>query len=358
VSGASGPQPSSPSRTPVLHQPVRDDVVSLWPETAGSEWSFLTPDGSDRTYYRLRSPERTVVLMVYRGQNATPVAGFCEVHRLLAAAGLPVPELLAAAPESGLFLIEDLGDQTLESAASALPAEDLARLYEQAVELLIEIQRLGPPASGPRSRCFELAFDPAKLGFEMDFFFRHLVGDFLGLDADGPVAVAARDEMDRLCRWLGERHPVLAHRDFHSRNLMVRRGRLRLIDYQDARLGRHAYDLASLLYDSYLDLGETLRNRLLRSYERLAGSQLPSDWPRELLPSAVQRNLKALGSFGFLMGKKQKTHFAGAVGLTLRHLERNLAALELPATAELALGPVTQRCVELGLAPRAQDADR
>jgi N-acetylmuramate 1-kinase len=348
-----GSAPHSPA--PSLPQPIHDEVARLWPETAALSWTALTPDGSDRTYWRLDGGGRSVVLMVYRGQNATPVEGFLEVHRLLESAELPVARIEAASPGAGLFLLEDLGDLTLEAVAAGLAPERLESLYEDAVELLVRIQAVSPTGGGPRARCFELAFDEPKLLFEMDFFYQHLVADFLGLDPAAPEASAARTELAGLCRSLARRHPVLAHRDYHSRNLMVQAGRLRLIDYQDARLGRHSYDLASLLYDSYLDVGEAERERLVDHYERLAGKRLPeplpADWRDELVPTAVQRNLKALGSFGFLMGKKRKMHFATAVGRTLRHLASNLPSAGLPATAAFVLGPLAERCRELGLAP-------
>jgi hypothetical protein len=328
---------------------LRTEVEGLWPETAALTWTPLTPDGSDRTYHRLHEPGRSVVLMVYRGQNATPIEGFLEVHGLLEAADLPVARIHAAAPQAGLFLLEDLGDLTLESAAATLPPDRLESLYEQAIELLVRIQSLAPAARGARPRCFELAFDQAKLRFEIDFFFRHLVAELLGLDPDDGLAAEARAELGELCRRLGGRHPVLAHRDYHSRNLMVQHGRLRLVDYQDARLGRHSYDLASLLYDSYLDLADPLRDRLLGLYEKLAAPLLPRDWPEELVPMSVQRNLKALGSFGYLLGTKRKQHFTSAVGTTLRHLRRNLPRVPLPATQRFVLGPLAERCRELGL---------
>jgi hypothetical protein len=288
--------------------------------------------------------------MVYRGSNATPVEGFLEVHRLFERAGLPVARLVAERPDEGLFLMEDLGDTTLETAAAELAPSELERLYEQAIELLGHIQALRPPQDAPRPRCFDLCFDEPKLRFEMDFFFEHMARDFLGLDPEDDLARAARRELYGLCRWLGSSHPVLAHRDYHCRNLMVQHGRLRLVDYQDARMGRRAYDLASLLFDSYLDLGEPLRARLLGLYERLAPAGLPARWRDELLPMAVQRSIKALGSFGFLMGKKSKSHFALAVDTTLRHLARNLPAAGLPAAAGFVLGPLAEACRQRGLA--------
>jgi N-acetylmuramate 1-kinase len=339
--------------TTATHDELRAEAEALWPELATCQWQPLTPDGSDRTYHRLRKNGDARILMVYRGQNATSVEGFLEVHRLFEAAGLPVARLEAEAPEAGLFLLEDLGDVTLEAAVPELQPEEVEHLYEAAIGLVVRIQAMRPPPGGERPRCFELAFDQAKLEQEMDFFFRHMAGDFLGLDLESPAAAAARSELHALCRDLGSSFPVLAHRDYHCRNLMVHEGRLRLIDYQDARMGRRSYDLVSLLYDSYIDLPDVLRERMLALYEREAAAPPPPQWRGELMPMAVQRSVKALGSFGYFLGKKGKAHFADSVARTLGLLAQNLPAAGLPAVESFVLGPLAEACQQRGLAAGA-----
>src|SRR6185295_6505679 len=94
---------------------------------------------------------------------------------------------------------------------------------------------------------------------------------------------------------------VLCHRDYHSRNLMVRGRELYIIDFQDARQGPDTYDLVSLLRDSYVDLADGVVNDLIAYF--LAITQRPpgpaGEFRRRFDLMALQRNLKALGTFGF-----------------------------------------------------------
>jgi hypothetical protein len=135
------------------------------------------------------------------------------------------------------------------------------------------------------------ALDRERFLAELHHFHRYFVGR-LGMEqpAGGDEAILQSfydnlaDECDRLPR-------VYCHRDFQSRNLMVRDGRLALIDFQDARRGPYTYDAASLLRDSSLDLEEDLVDEMLaRLGERLS---LPGEeFRRDFDLTALQRNIK------------------------------------------------------------------
>ena len=100
---------------------------------------------------------------------------------------------------------------------------------------------------------------------------------------------------------------VLCHRDYHSRNVMLSGGELYLIDFQDARMGPDTYDLVSLLRDSYVDKPESDFDELVSHFVALKREGRPSvatpEWeaafPTRFEMMALQRNLKALGTFGY-----------------------------------------------------------
>jgi hypothetical protein len=105
---------------------------------------------------------------------------------------------------------------------------------------------------------------------------------------------------------LAELPRVLVHRDFQSQNILMRNGQAYLIDFQGMRPGLAQYDLASLLYDPYVDLSEAERHELLEHYCR----QTPgADFLRTLKLCAMQRLMQALGAYGFLGLVKGHTHF-------------------------------------------------
>jgi aminoglycoside/choline kinase family phosphotransferase len=118
---------------------------------------------------------------------------------------------------------------------------------------------------------------------------------------------------------------VLCHRDFHSRNLMVHAGRLHWIDFQDARLGPATYDLASLLRDSYVDIEEEfVAERAEEFRQRALPGEAKDVFARRFELTSVQRNLKALGTFGYMATVRQNPVYLQYVPRTLANARRNL----------------------------------
>jgi aminoglycoside/choline kinase family phosphotransferase len=119
---------------------------------------------------------------------------------------------------------------------------------------------------------------------------------------------------------------ALCHRDFHSRNLMLHSRRLFWIDFQDARMGPVTYDLASVLRDAYVDVPEELVATLAEEFRQKA---VPGEsrevFGRRFELMCVQRNLKALGTFGYMATVRGNRVYLPYIPRTLAHARRNLA---------------------------------
>ena len=118
---------------------------------------------------------------------------------------------------------------------------------------------------------------------------------------------------------------MLCHRDYHSRNLMLTGGRLCIIDFQDARMGPDTYDLASLLRDSYVDIsGNTLDEFIayFLALKRVTGED--AEFRRRFDVMAVQRNVKALGTFGYQTTSRANPVYIQYMARTLRYTRENL----------------------------------
>ena len=103
---------------------------------------------------------------------------------------------------------------------------------------------------------YGIAFDVEKLTWELQFFAKHFLEGYRGVDADAAARAALAGEFTAIAEELAGEPRVLCHRDYHSRNLMLHEGSLYIIDFQDARMGPDTYDLVSLLRDSYVDFTE------------------------------------------------------------------------------------------------------
>jgi aminoglycoside/choline kinase family phosphotransferase len=112
----------------------------------------------------------------------------------------------------------------------------------------------------------------------------------------------------------------LCHRDYHARNLMVVSDELVVIDFQDARRGPRAYDVVSLLNDSYVAHAEDFVAAMVERFERAVGAELTKDYDA----AALQRNLKALGTFGYQIGRRDNSVYERYVEGTLRMVRSNL----------------------------------
>ncbi len=295
----------------------------------------LTGDASDRRYFRILIPESpSIVLSLYAGPFEFDKLSFANVARLLTEMPVPVPAVIGHADDLGVLALEDLGDVTLQAHLGAATPGEHAALYRQAVALIATLQRRGVELTSPDYVPYGIAFDVDKLTWELDFFTKHFVEAYRGV----VVAPGTREELRRefavLIEELASEPRVLCHRDYHSRNLMLHQDRLYIIDFQDARMGPDTYDLVSLLRDSYVDLPDRTVDELIAYFLALKGySGSETAFRERFALMALQRNLKALGTFGYQTTARRNSVYIQYIPRTLRYVRDNLE--NLPRFARL-----------------------
>jgi N-acetylmuramate 1-kinase len=238
---------------------------------------------------------------------------------------VPIPEVLGHAEDLGVLALQDLGDVTLQAhLGAATPAEHSA-LYRQAVALIATLQKRGEQLASPEYLPYGISFDVEKLTWELDFFRKHFLEAYRGVTLTEAERTALGEEFSTIVQELAAEPRVLCHRDYHSRNLMLREEQLYIIDFQDARMGPDTYDLVSLLRDSYVDLPESTVNDLLAYFLALKGvSGEDPDFRRRFELMALQRNLKALGTFGYQTTARRNPVYIQYIPRTLRYVSTNL----------------------------------
>lgn len=296
----------------------------------------LTGDASDRRYFRILAPDApSIVLSLYAGPFQFETLPFVNVARLLAQMPVPIPEILGQAGDLGVLALEDLGDVTLQAHLGAATPAEHAALYRQSVALVATLQRRGRELASSDYLPYGIAFDVEKLTWEMDFFIKHFLEAYRGVVLSPAARDALRTEFAVLVETLASEPRVLCHRDYHSRNLMLHNGRLFIIDFQDARMGPDTYDMVSLLRDSYVDLAESTVDELIAYFLAIKGTtEQAEEFRRRFDLMALQRNLKALGTFGFQTTTRRNPVYIQYIPRTLRHVRNNLEAL--PRYARLA----------------------
>jgi aminoglycoside/choline kinase family phosphotransferase len=290
----------------------------------GSCVTPLTPDASDRRYYRVQAPQGpSAVLALHTGAFEPGSLPFSTVSALFAAMPLPVPRVRHEAADLGILILDDLGDVTLQARTESAPDSRHLALYERAVEHLAVLQRRGAELADARLLPYTLAFDLEKLMWEMDFCVTHFLEGFRGLTIASPARTVLREELETICGELATEPRVLCHRDYHSRNLMVTAGDLFIIDFQDARMGPNTYDLVSLLRDSYVDIPAGMFDHLTMRFRAAIGDTADaSAFAARFDLMSVQRNLKALGTFGYQAVSRANPAYAQYVPRTLDYVRR------------------------------------
>lgn len=292
----------------------------------------LAGDASTRRFYRVALPDgSTRVLMDY----GAPFSGDTDdlrLNRVFRAAEVPVATILDRSPETGCLLLEDLGDRTLEAelgrGRSGQAAPGAPELLERAVRLAARIAERGTVELERSDRARGPALDAERFRFEMDYFLEHFAG---GLRGRVRIPPRLGEELHALAdRAARTPRRVLCHRDFHSRNLLLREdGGLAVVDIQDARWGPDTYDLASLLRDAYVEIDERWIEPLIELYVSSLGSPPePEPFRRRFETVAAQRMIKALGTFGYQTAVRGSDRYLDAARRTIGRLRRALPRSE------------------------------
>ena len=279
--------------------------------TAGPDYKrfallFVDDEEQARKYFRIPWEKGKAVAAVYPEPFDPEFHPYLDVTRLFIESGIPVPEIFAVDGTSGIIVQEDLGDQQLFQAYEEENEDRCEEYREEAIKLIAKIQAATDKAYQLQSIASRLAFDEAKLSWELDFFFDHYFGSLRQETLRHAETAELKAELNDIAAELAAAPRVLCHRDYHASNLMIdRKRRLRVVDHQDARMGPASYDLVSFLLDRQPcppSLAELRGHRLFFLEERRKhGLPVvdPDDFANEFRLMAIQRGLKATGTFSY-----------------------------------------------------------
>jgi len=286
----------------------------------------LTGDASDRQYFRaVPKDEPPFVLAVHAQPFDMKALPFVNVADLFTKIGVPVPAIVGHAADLGVLALQDLGDVTLQANLGTKTSEQHDDQYREAMGFIELLQRRGAEFRSINYLPYQIGFDSPKLMWELEFFFRHFLEGYRGAVFSQAERDVLTEEFTTLAEELSAEPRVLCHRDYHSRNLMVHGDGLYVIDFQDARLGPDTYDLVSLLRDSYVDLPEATLTQFIAYFLALRGRRDdPETFRARFDVMALQRNLKALGTFGYQTLARNNTVYIQYIPRTLAYVHANL----------------------------------
>jgi hypothetical protein len=290
----------------------------------------MTGDVSTRRYYRLHGDKDSYVVCLDNPLKKTEKFTFEVVQSFLKNEGVSVPNIYHVIAEKGYLLEEDLGNKTMIESLGAIDskAEELD-IYKRCIDIIISLQKI-PLRKIEDLEFSNLKFDTKKLMEEVEFSIKHFLVDFLGADLKQSEVRMLEGGFYSLCQQLNQNNFYFTHRDLHSRNLMMKNNELVLIDFQDGRMGLPHYDLASLLDDAYYELERSTKYDLLRYYWDNIIKEIREEYDsfdhfRKVYDlMAIQRVFKALGTFGYIYGKREDTRYLKFIGRCFENLKNYL----------------------------------
>jgi len=289
--------------------------------------------GSDRKFYRIHCDADQRLILVKYNLEREENRHYVQIAKFLDSHGIRVPKIYFHDPTEGLIWVEDLGEADLYSYREESWLVRRA-FYESAVDEILKLHSL------PESVCAEMKnhlpaeFNAALYRWEQKYFFNNCLGRYFRIDESKRKELAALSRLREIPKHLANLPRVLVHRDFQSQNIIIQNGQANLIDFQGMRPGLAEYDLASLLYDPYVDLAETERAELITYYreqQSKSGTTRDGDFDSTLRLCAMQRLMQALGAYGFLglvKGNKNFLEYIPSAVRSLRDTVGNIDGLE------------------------------
>lgn len=358
----------------------RREALSQWGiEKLGKTWGIqpdqlrvemVSGDASFRRYFRVISDNNVTTnqtLKVDRPHSVSTTswilvdappdkednAKFVSIAQHWFQHKIPVPAIYSYDFEQGFMLIEDFGDEMLwpvlhqESVGQEqINQEQIVALYKSVIDELLKIQAIDPEPVPD--------YDAELLQSECDLFTDWLCEKQLQLKLDSDEKECIKRVFEILIDSALDQPQVTVHRDYHSRNLMLRNPVLResnsspvdqrtsigVIDFQDAVNGPFTYDLVSLVRDCYVRWPDEVVDQLIEYFAEKSSICRDNnidavEFKRLVDWMGMQRHIKAAGIFARLNLRDGKSGYLKDIPNTCRYLHEISA--RYPQFAEFTL---------------------
>ncbi|GLI53506.1 sugar phosphate nucleotidyltransferase [Thermodesulfovibrio yellowstonii] len=298
------------------------------------EKEILTHGGSTRNYFRKGNKVLCLWDNVNQEFDKTVTLG-----KFLKQKGFPVADIVDVKKEQKLIFLEDLGDLTLYSWLQCKrDNEEIFKVYKKIIDHIANLHwKISSETKELEGILPE--FDYAYFRWESEYFLKECVEGVFGVNLsslENTYMADLKQEFHIIAEKLSKSKKVILHRDLQSQNIMLKNGNVYFVDYQSARWGPAAYDLASLLWDPYVELNDEIRRELVDFYFKTtlnlspsAFSLQPSAFLEELSLCRIQRHMQALGAYGFLSIKRDKRNFLKFIPPAIKLLYQDIEECQI-----------------------------
>ena len=279
----------------------------------------LSGDISERKYYRIKERGKSYIECRYPTKGKETLKDFLSIRDVLEENGVRVPKIYGYDLALRSIRQEDLGDTALLRRLGKIKdATEEYEIYKKIIDTLVKIHSINPILYEDQNFT-QRSLTKEKLMGEVEMASQYFLQNILSAN---PQKIRHLTVLfSPLCHVLAKGKKVIIHRDFHSKNIMVKKGHI-IIDFQDAMMGLPQYDLCSLIDDCYYEILPSNKERLKRYYWRkfLYKKERFDDFLYLYDLSLVQRSFKAVGSFSYFFHKRKDTRYLRQIGLAFERI--------------------------------------
>jgi len=273
-----------------------------------SNFKKITAEASSRSFYRLYSQkEKSHVAMVYPEENPGEISRISQLTSLFNAQGIHVPQIKEII-DNRIIIQEDIGEISIQNLFLNCNIEEKKKILKIIAIILKKLSEINVSENLP-------CLNSSRMKQEMDFFITNFIPCLKNLYSDKEKI---REQLYLLVSEISNIN-TFSHRDFHSRNIFYFKDNIFLVDFQDSLIAPEFYDIVSFAFDSYLDL-KSLEPFF---WETLNDLGIKTDYYQVAL-TALQRNIKALGTFGYQVRVKNNLSYKKYIKRTIRKIKSNM----------------------------------
>lgn len=319
----------------MLHQNayIIQQIRQLIPQIFGCqvrETQQLQDSASNRRHYRIYCTNGKSYIATYHAEEFER-RRFLQLSQFFAEYKLPAPKIYYSAPDSPLFIQEDLGAHNLlEKFTQNGYSANVAKIYAQTVQTLAKAQIL-THKNLDYSQVLQESSELKTAWINNDLWAcKHYLFDKLRIQVNMQDLEQEFNQLRAEITQICQENPELVSfvfRDFQARNILTRASsqgeEIVFIDYQSGFAGPGIYDLATLLFQVRIGLNSAQRQYLyelyVEEYERQTQIKTAPQTLKKLFLNCVfLRYLQLLSAYGNRGLSEGKSYFARNLELVQR----------------------------------------
>lgn len=290
--------------------------------------------GSHRKYHRVFG--RRVKAVLCENKNRRENEAFIYLSKIFRDNNLNVPAIYSHDLDLGIYLVEDLGEQTLYDTLRnpwgwAEVDFEAVNHFKKVVSILPKFQIDGAQRLD-FSKCYPVPkFDKISMKWDFNYFKYYFLKQAIE-EIEEDVLENTFDEFIKLLLDSDDDN-YFVYRDFQSRNIMLKNNDYYFIDYQGGRMGALQYDLASILFSGSIKFTEDQRKILYETYLTELSRKIKIDiekFERRFYFYAIFRVLQLLGAYSFRGGIQLKTDFSNKIPNAVDYIDSLLSDKRFP----------------------------